>query len=272
MRKHSLSMRAKPEFAIFMDLDETYRPINLSHHGESGVSLLEIFWLEKSQQINFIAGWVTGSNIDAVRKKTLDYVSVYPHFVASSLGSEFHWIRDGEFVESVEWNERIHATGFSIHRVSDLVNEIYRAGIKLIKQKEVYQGRYKASFFLEHTSEQRFSEEIAVITELATSYAIKLLVTQCSPAAGDPENYYDVEFLPSCCGKDEAVNFVKELYGISLTNTFAFGDSCNDLAMFSRVGNAFWVGNADAAARKHPYKIAEGSYCQGILHTLNQHF
>lgn len=272
MRKTSLTFASKPEIAIFMDLDETYRPINIDHHRESGVDSLEAFWLEKSQSKNFIAGWVTGSNLDAVRSKTSNYVSVYPHFVASSLGSEFHWVRSGEFVESKEWAERISASGFSAQLVSDLINQIDIANIKLIKQKDIYQGRYKSSFFLECLSEKKFLEDVETLNELVKKYPIKLMVTQCSPAAGDPDNYYDVEFLPVCCGKDEAVKFVKEFYGITTENSFAFGDSCNDLSMFSCVGNAFWVANADAAARKNPYKIAAGAYCHGILNTLSQHF
>lgn len=272
MHKTTLKLQSKPEVAIFMDLDETYRPINTNNHLSSGVSALEDFWITKSQDTCFIAGWVTGSNLEAVIKKSFDYVSLYPHFVASSLGSEFHWIRDGEFVESEEWNARILATGYSIKLVENIVKVIDQAGITLIKQKEVYQGKYKTSFFLECQSEQQFITDIDYIKSLVKNQPIKLMVTQCSPAAGDPENFYDVEFLPLCCGKDEAVKFVKELYDIPLNNTYAFGDSCNDLTMFSSVGNAFWVANADTAARQNNYKIAARAYCFGILDVLNQHF
>lgn len=271
MNKVSLILDSAPEFAIFMDLDETYRPINSLNHGNSGIAALEAFWQKKSHDIRFLAGWVTGSNLVSVKAKTADYVQVYPHFVASSLGSEFHWIKRGEFVESTEWNDRITATGFSSDCIADLVALIENKNINLIKQKAVYQGKYKSSFFLEKVSEHQFSHELATINELMSGYPVKLLVTQCSPAAGDPENYYDVEFLPICCGKDEAVKFVKELYGIALENTFAFGDSCNDLSMFANVGHAFWVENADAAARKNAYRLTTGIYCHGILHTLDQY-
>lgn len=270
MRKPTLPLHAKPQVGIFMDLDETYRPIHSSSYQNSGIRSLEDFWLKKSQERQFIAGWVTGSNLDAVIKKTSDYVNLYPHFVASSLGSEFHWIEDGDFIESTEWNNRIKATGYSSDLVSDIISSIKHSGINLIKQKDMFQGKYKSSYFLESHSVHQFSDDIQFIKSLVQNRPLKLMVTQCSPAAGDPENFFDVEFLPLCCGKDQAVKFVKDLYDIPVENTFAFGDSCNDLAMFSVVGNAFWVENADASARQNPYVIAEGDYCHGILAALSR--
>lgn len=272
MHKPNLPLSASPQFGIFMDLDETYRPIDPALHQGSGVKTLEKFWLQKSQTKSFVTGWVTGSNLEAVIKKTAGYVDLYPHFVASSLGSEFHWIKNGEFVESVEWNNRIKATGYSTELVADIINSVHNAGVNIIKQKEIFQGKYKSSYFLESRSEQQFFDEINFIQSLVHNCPVKLMVTQCSPAAGDPENFYDVEFLPLCCGKDEAVKFVRDLYDIPVENTFAFGDSCNDLTMFSVVGNAYWVGNADAAAKQNPYSIANGSYCHGILDGLSRHF
>lgn len=261
-----------PQMAIFIDLDETYRPINPLHHTQAGVQELEQFLHPLIEQKGVLVGWVTGSNLDSALKKAADYVTFYPHFISSSLGTEFHWVRQGQLVESVRWKTMLQNSGYNALRVQTVVNAIEELGIELEKQSAAYQGAYKISYYYYFCGEDRFTRDTALMTDIAARQGIKMLVTKCNPAAGDPENCFDIEFIPTCCGKDKVVQFVRDRFDILHDNTFAFGDSCNDLTMLNAVANSWLVGNADATAKQTFSRHTRRNYCLGILDTLDTAF
>ncbi|WP_244298029.1 HAD family hydrolase [Actinobacillus vicugnae] len=109
-----------------------------------------------------------------------------------------------------------------------------------------------------------------LIKALADKYHIRVMFTKCNPAAGDPENCYDIEFIPTCCGKDQAVLFLLEELNISQNNVLAFGDSANDVTMFSKAGKGYLVSNADKTAIKTYGSSLNLPYCHGILNILKE--
>lgn len=50
---------------------------------------------------------------------------------------------------------------------------------------------------------------------MAADFTMKVLFNKCIPAANDPENCYDVELFPTCCGKGEVIDFLKEELNLS---------------------------------------------------------
>lgn len=57
-------------------------------------------------------------------------------------------------------------------------------------------------------------------------YVVKY--NRCNPRAGDPENAYDVDFLPQQAGKKYAAQFLISLHDIPKSQVLGFGDSGND--------------------------------------------
>ncbi|ECT0422213.1 hypothetical protein DQQ66_24580, partial [Salmonella enterica subsp. enterica serovar Kentucky] len=108
------------------------------------------------------------------------------------------------------------------------------------------------------------------IQELADERRIRVVFTRCNPAAGDPSGCYDVEFIPLCCGKDQAVSFLMEETGLPKEAIIAFGDSANDFAMFAQAGSGYLVGNADPFAVSQYGNRLNSAYCHGILSVLKE--
>ena len=138
---------------------------------------------------------------------------------------------------------QIKKSGFEKGSIKTVVQILQNRGVNLIKQIDDYQGKFLESYYL--LMSKRTNEDLLMISELASEYNIKVITTKCNPAAGDPENCFDIQFMPKCCGKKEVLQFLVEKLGISKVDTWAFGDSFNDLEILQNVGNPYIVANAD---------------------------
>lgn len=248
------------------DLDETYIPFLPEKKELGGVGELENYLASESQRKGVLLGWITGTNMNSALRKAEGYISRSPHFLCCSLGTEFYWIRQGNLVPSRSWLQRIKRSGFRRENVTKILQMIVEKGICLDRQPEDYQGPFKSSFYY-HIREE-MPDDFDWIRSLAGQFNIRTLFTKCNPAAGDPPDAYDVEFIPRCCGKDEAVSFLMERTGLHRNAVLAFGDSCNDFPMFERAGHAYLVANADSAAIKMHGNNLDKPYCHGILSIL----
>ncbi len=68
-------------------------------------------------------------------------------------------------------------------------------------------------------------------------------------------NYYDLSLRT--CGKDTAMRFVCDKYGVDISDTVAIGDSENDISMLSCAGIGAVVKNASPAAKAKASFISE---------------
>lgn len=141
-------------------------------------------------------------------------------------------------------------------------------GMPLQRQPEDYQGPFKVSYY--YPEGPSMADDFATIRTLADEQRIRVVFTRCNPAAGDPPDCYDVEFIPLCCGKDQAVSFLMEEIALPKEAIIAFGDSANDFAMFAQAGRGYLVGNADPFAVKQHGSSLDTAYCHGILSVLKE--
>jgi kanosamine-6-phosphate phosphatase len=251
---------------VCCDLDETYIPFAGKHRSLGGVHELEQFLIHHGAQKGIVIGWVTGTNLQSALRKAQGYISRSPHFICCSLGSEFYWVRNGVLIPSQTWHDRIVRSGFSARKVAELLTFIREQGIVLKRQPQDYQGPFKFSFY--YQMNENMDSELQWMGKAASNYRVRGQFTQCNPAAGDPADCYDVDFIPQCCGKDEALSFIMERLNVSQENIWAFGDSCNDFAMFERAGKGYLVANADPAAKQQMGDYLALPYCHGILSVL----
>lgn len=106
------------------------------------------------------------------------------------------------------------------------------------------------------------------IKEIAEQYQVGVNINRCNPLAGDPEDCYDVDFIPIGTGKDEFVKFILGKYDLRRENAIAFGDSGNDLKMLKAVQHGYLIQNATEEAKKAHSMLVQGEYSIGILNTL----
>ncbi|MCD7972333.1 MAG: HAD-IIB family hydrolase [Candidatus Azobacteroides sp.] len=253
---------------VFTDYDETYMPYDPVNKSKSGIPELESFLIGPGKSLSLIMGWVSGSSLDSLLRKSRGYVTYLPHFIASSLGTELYWIKEKEIIPCEEWFERIRHSGFKRENITRMIALLRETGISLREQPADYGGKYKGTYYYKITS--HLEEDYNRIKEVAADLKIKVLFTKCNPAAGDPADCYDVDLLPECCGKENVVSFLSEYTGVKKEDTWAFGDSFNDFKMFAEAENSYLVANADPLAAKSFSHMTNSSYCFGIKETLKQ--
>lgn len=259
---------AEVKTLVCCDMDETYIPYAAENKPHGGVAQLETFMLEDGIAKGIVIGWITGTNKNSAIRKAAGYISRSPHFLCCSLGTEFYWIKNGELTPSAGWRQRIIRSGYLHENVSEIVKTISQSGILLKRQPEDYQGPYKISFY--YRTGQNMEADFERIKAIAAQFNIRVMFTKCNPAAGDPENCYDVEFIPTCCGKDQAVLFLIGELNLSKKNVLSFGDSANDFTMFANSSKGYLVSNADKNAVEAYGGSLDKPYCHGILSVLKQ--
>lgn len=80
-----------------------------------------------------------------------------------------------------------------------------------------------------------------------------------------------VEIVPKGHSKGTGILQVCKQLGIAATDTYAFGDSVNDLPMFEVAGHSIAMGNAVEAVKKKASYVTDTLHEDGIYHAL-EHF
>lgn len=79
------------------------------------------------------------------------------------------------------------------------------------------------------------------------------------------------ELVPRGCSKGTGILKVCEQLNIPVEQTYAFGDSANDLPMFLTAGHSIAMGNATEVAKKRASYVTDALHEDGIYHAL-EHF
>lgn len=251
---------------VCCDLDETYIPFESKNKPKGGVELLEEFLCSEGSHKGMLLGWITGTNRESALRKAHNYIKISPNFICCSLGTEFYWVKGGVLTPSDSWKKRIIQSGYEESKIFNIVKLAKDNGIDLVTQPDDYQGDFKKSFY--YTINESMDADFAWLKEAAKQASSRVVFTRCNPAAGDPEDCFDVEFIPTCCGKDETVSFIIDELNVKKNSIYAFGDSCNDFPMFERSGHGYLVSNADPEAVKQHGTNLDEPYCHGILSVL----
>lgn len=193
-----------------------------------------------------------------------------PHFIASNLGTELHLVNEaGELKANPAWDRKLEKTGFSSSIVHSILANLSRQyGIELIEQTRFRQSMYKWNYYYYFTSETRTNYELNIIRHIAKGYGVGLNINRCNPKAGDPENAFDIDFIPRGTGKSEVVQFMIDFYDVPIEKTIAFGDSGNDIDMLKAVNHGFLLANGTQEAKCLYSNVTTLPYSKGIIATL----
>ena len=266
-----LSVVENPKYIVFCDFDETYYSHNLDRKKQQKLYELEDYLVQKSEKQQLMFGWVTGSSIESVLEKMEKAnFRFFPHFIASDLGTEITYFSRQKFgLSDSDWDLRLEKTNFSIAKVQEIIQSLQEDyQMYLEAQTQLGSSRFKNNFYYKEQNKTIDEYNLSVIRKKAEQNGISVNINKCNPLAGDPEDSYDVDFIPFGTGKDKIVAFMLNKYGVSLGNSFAFGDSGNDLQMLKSVKHGYLVENATGEAKSFHSNVAMGEYSEGILNTL----
>lgn len=130
------------------DFDETWRPHLTANQQDSGIRELEDYLQTHIPSLQLAVGWITSSTLEAVFRKCTGYARYFPHFIASSLGTELYFIRNNQITICREWIDQINDSGFLLANIPKAVKKATAYGIELYPQPEDYQGKFTRSFFI----------------------------------------------------------------------------------------------------------------------------
>ncbi|GIJ78826.1 kanosamine-6-phosphate phosphatase [Micromonospora phaseoli] len=254
----------------FCDFDETYLAHQPTAAQRRSLRELEAYLVRSAGQ-GLLFGWVTGSSLVSVTAKARRHeLAVMPHFVAAALGTELVFFADGVPVPDPVWQQRIAASGFSADRVDLAVEALAARGIRLTPQPTSVEKEYVASYYHQARGTSADRAALVGIRSEARRHGLGVNISRCNPLAGDPEDAYDVDLLPDCCGKRNVVRHVCQRFGVPTSVAYAFGDSGNDLEMLAAVGHGLLVANATAEARSRHERVSPHPYAEAVLHALQQ--
>lgn len=80
-----------------------------------------------------------------------------------------------------------------------------------------------------------------------------------------------MEIVPKGCSKGTGILKVCELLDLPVEQTYAFGDSANDLPMFAAAGHSIAMGNANERVKQKASYVTDRLHDDGIYHAL-EHF
>ncbi|MFG3658022.1 HAD-IIB family hydrolase [Streptomyces sp. NPDC047706] len=256
---------------VFSDFDETY----LAHAGTPGHvrsrRRLESYLAEAAQRHGMLFGWVTGSSLGSVLRKTETHgMHTLPHFLACSLGTELYTVRDGALHPDPGWLRGLPGSAHIAVLAEQVVRELRLRGMPLVPQHNRPPGTRVISHYYYAQDAERDARNLALVRQVAEALSLGVSVSRCSPAAGDPEDCYDVDFLPPACGKRRIVDYVCRVHGVDPAGAYAFGDSGNDLEMLAAVGAGTLVGNCTEEARSRYPRVSAWSHTDAIFYELRK--
>jgi kanosamine-6-phosphate phosphatase len=266
---------SKTEYLLLFDFDETYYPHERTEEQLQGVYRLEKYLHDLVVERNVKIGWITGSSLEKViEKMNVAKMTYYPHFIGSDLGTELIEINEeSQFISVSKWNERMNKANFSSRIITDLVQECSNQyNVKLVAQTQFGQNNNKSNYYYFHESSTKTVYDLNIVRHMAKVSGVGVSINRCNPIAGDPQDAYDVDFIPLGSGKKAVATFMMDYYGVPFTHTIAFGDSGNDIEMLKAVQYGYLVGNATEEAKSLHDKVAVESYGNGVIEVCEKIF
>ncbi|MGW1965606.1 HAD-IIB family hydrolase [Streptomyces sp. NPDC001935] len=253
----------------FCDFDETYLAHADTPAQQHSRRTLEDYLVRAGERHGLLFGWVTGSSLTSVLHKAAGHgLRFLPHFMACSLGTELYVAGDTGPVPEPDWHQRLPAAEHVRGLAEEAVRQLRALDVPLIPQTCRAPDSRVVSYYYAAQDPERDARRLALIGHIADRTLLEVNLSRCNPAAGDPEDCYDVDFLPRGCGKRKIVEHICRLHAVNTAQAFAFGDSGNDLEMLKAVGRGLLVGNCtDEARSRHPH-VSAGRHTDAILSEL----
>ncbi|GGB07972.1 HAD-IIB family hydrolase [Macrococcus hajekii] len=247
------------------DFDETYFAHDRSN-AEDVAALTQFL----STQTDLLFGIVSASTLDMITSCLDEMQMEYPHFISSNSGTELYYYKEGELIYDQSYEEVLLEQGFSKTTIIETVEQLEQEGIHLELQALFVNAPFSRNYYYYETEAEQDKLHLERIRNIATQHGLIVNISKCNPLIGDPANAYDVDFFPQRAGKDAIVRYLIQKYDIDFEQTYAFGDSGNDIKMLKAVKHGYLVSNATAEAKSLYPHHASHPYNKGILSILQK--
>lgn len=267
---NALTIPDNIRYLVCSDFDETFFAHDLSNKAD--VLALDAYIASNASRHGILFGIISASTKAMIEHCfEIGHFKHYPHFISTNSGTEIYYFKNNEWVRDETYHEYFKALNFDKQVILDIEAQLKTEGIKLITQKPFIDAPFSRNYYYESIGAID-NDNIARIKELGSAFDFNVNVSKCNPLIGDPEGYFDVDFFPSIAGKHAVVKYLMAKYNIHQNNSFAFGDSGNDILMLKHVEHGYLVNNATSEAKALHHKHTQSSYNKGILETLTRHF
>ncbi|ULG72145.1 HAD-IIB family hydrolase [Macrococcus brunensis] len=250
---------------VCSDFDETY----FAHDRNNAKDVKALMdYLNKERHLLF--GIVSASTLDMI-KGCLDEMEMeYPHFIACNSGTELYYYKDGEEIYDLDYEKMLMQQGFTKSTILDVEKSLADRDIQLMVQELFVDAPFSRNYYYRETNREEDERRFQQIRATAEAQHLIVNISKCNPLIGDPADCYDVDFFPESAGKDAIVRYLIQKYDIDFDETYAFGDSGNDIKMLNAVKHGYLVSNATAEAKERHLKHADFPYNKGILSILER--
>lgn len=264
----SVFFNFQPRYFLCFDLDETL--IENQTTNNYWLHQLNDLLLELYQKKLILFGILTGCNF----KETLDKLkkldmTIYPNFLSCGFGTELFYFDDSHhLLLDQKWDEIIKCSSLK-ENVNKFLDELNKIDIKLVPEGRSY-NEFKHSYY--YFVGNNTYRDLKIIKKLALHHGINVIISRCNKNNNDPENAYDIDLIPIAAGKEKVVSYLLRKIGVDRRDTFAFGDSKNDLNLLKFVGHGYAVSNATDELKSYYPNKCRFDHAHGIYDELTCFF
>ncbi|MGV2928548.1 HAD-IIB family hydrolase [Macrococcus capreoli] len=258
------------QYLVCSDFDETYFAHDLSNPED--VKALDTFLAQYATSKGILFGIISASTKEMIETcLEKGHYAYYPHFISTNSGTEIYYVEGGKLIRDADYYQQFQQLNFDKSVILNIEQQLKEDNIHLITQIPFEHAPFSRNYYYEGLGAID-AHNIDKIKKLGAAHNFIVNVSKCNPLIGDPEGYYDVDFYPSIAGKHAVVKYLTQKFNIDPDNTFAFGDSGNDLLMLNEVKHGYLVSNATPEAKAKYKQHTHSPYNKGILETLAHYF
>lgn len=251
------------------DFDETYFAHQHSHPED--VKALESFIAQYAHK-GLLFGIVSASTKEMIESCLKHGPNeIYPHFISTNSGTEIFYFDDEQWRRDEDYHKKF-VNNYDKSIILNIERVLKSKNIDLITQTPFINAPFTRNYYYKMIDKETDEKNFDIILKLAEQHHFCVNISMCNPLIGDPENHYDIDFYPQIAGKHAIVRYLMDKFGIPQSETFAFGDSGNDIKMLRAVNYGYLVNNATPDAKKLYPNITENTYNKGITEVLTAHF
>lgn len=255
---------------LLFDFDETYYKHQPTSSDIEDMKELEQLLTQLSKE-KVIVAILTGSSLASVLSKMAQTGMTFkPHYIATDLSSKLYtWNGKGYEINETYQNHVLSST-FELSEIQQLISTIsqkYHVSFQPQKKFQPHDTHYNYYFY----SQGNEAEDVRILEDLirlAQSKRYVVRYNRCNPRAGDPEDAYDVDFLPQYAGKKYAAQFLMSLYDIHVAQVLGFGDSGNDREFLRFLHNRFVMCNSTDPSMISEFEVTKHAYYKGLIYHI----
>ncbi|AJC95470.1 hydrolase [Staphylococcus hyicus] len=255
---------------LLFDFDETYYKHQPTSSDIEDMKDLEQLLTQLSKE-GVIVAILTGSALASVLSKMAQTGMTFkPHYIATDLSSKLYtWNGKGYEINETYQNHVLSST-FELSEIQQFITAIshkYQVSFDPQKLFHLRDTHYNYYFY----SQGNEAEDVRILEDLiqlAQSKRYVVRYNRCNPRAGDPENAYDVDFLPQYAGKKYAAKFLMSLYDIPKSQVLGFGDSGNDREFLRFLHNRFVMCNSTDPSMISQFEVTKHAYYKGLMYHI----